>query len=248
MSQRGYVRASGEHIERMRGVFQLNRRTSALFAWASVSAVLMMGLSWVTGSGVWSVGFQSPPPHTDPAFGARNAIVLLSAGADQWESGGPYVPTYDAMFRIRRAAADYAACKADNRVCKVIISGGDPSHHGQSDAEIYTSEIEALGVGAADLILEQRSRTTYENARYVEPLLRSGNYDVVLLVTSAYHMRRAQLAFNRLGLRVIPDAARADKPVISFLPRRHNFRLAWRALHELGGIVQLRMYDWAGIH
>lgn len=207
----------------------------------------MLALSWVTGSGVWSAGFPSPPPHTDPAFGARNAIVLLSAGVDQWELGGPYVPTTDALFRIRRAAAGYAACKANNRVCKVIISGGDPSHRGRSDAEVYTPEIEALGVSAADLILEQRSRTTYENARYVEPLLRSGNYDVVLLVTSAYHMRRAQLAFSRLGLSVIPDAARDDKPVISFLPRRHNFRLARRALHELGGIVELRMCDWAGI-
>jgi DUF218 domain len=55
-----------------------------------------------------------------------------------------------------------------------------------------------------------------ENARYAEPLLRSGNHDVVLLVTSAYHMRRAQLVLSRLGLSVIPDAVRAEEPVIPF--------------------------------
>jgi uncharacterized SAM-binding protein YcdF (DUF218 family) len=211
-------------------------------------AAAAAGSWWVAGSGVWDGLLAGAPSRTDPAFGARNAIVLLSAGLDRWKPDAPFGPTTDGMFRIRRAAADYAACKAGGRFCKVIISGGDPDGHGISDAELYAAEVQALGVGEADVILEAHSNTTYENAKFVEPLLRSGRYDVIVLVTSAYHMRRARLAFDRLGFNVISDAAPADHAEFSFVPRRQNFRLAWRALHELGGIVQLRLYDCAGIH
>jgi uncharacterized SAM-binding protein YcdF (DUF218 family) len=113
---------------------------------------------------------------------------------------------------------------------------------------VYQWEFKALGVSAADLILEKRSRNTYENAKYVKPLLQDGRYDTVVLVTSSYHMRRAKLAFNRLGMEVRPDAACADGAVLSLLPRRNNFRVAWRGLHEFVGILQLRVYDWAGIY
>ncbi|WP_244817778.1 YdcF family protein [Caballeronia sp. Lep1P3] len=219
-----------------------------LFAWSAVLAVLAAGSWWVAGSGVWDVPLAGNASRTAPAFGARNAIVLLSAGLDHWKPDAPFGPTTDGMSRIRQAAADYAACRAQARVCKVIISGGDPEGHGIADAELYAGEIAALGVREDDVIREARSNTTYENAKFVEPLLQGGHYDAVVLVTSAYHMRRAKIAFDRLGFDVIPDAAPADRAEFSLVPRRQNFRLAWRALHELGGIVQLYLYDWTSIH
>ncbi|MFM0053126.1 YdcF family protein [Caballeronia grimmiae] len=216
-------------------------------AWSMVLAAVALGSCWVAGSGVWDVRFPGGSSRTSSIFAARNAIVLLSAGVDRWKQDAPFSATTDGMSRIEHAAAAYASCKANGRVCNVIISGGDPEGHGIADAELYAEQIVTLGVEQADVVLEARSNTTYENAKYVEPLLRSGRYDVVVLVTSAYHMRRAEIAFDRVGLHVIPDAAQAERAEFSVIPRRHNFYLARRALHEWGGIVQLRLFDWAGI-
>ncbi|KMZ13630.1 hypothetical protein BHUM_01668 [Candidatus Burkholderia humilis] len=193
----------------------------------------------------------STVPRATPTWAERNAIVLLSAGVDQPELDGPYTPTTDAMYRIEKSVADYVECKRTGQVCKVIVSGGDsgiqPKGHGIADAEIYAPRLEALGVKRDDMVFERICNTTYENAKYVEPLLHSGRYDTVVLVTSAYHMRRSMIAFERLGLSIIPDAADADRARFSVLPRRRNVWLALRDLHEIGGIIQLYLYDIAGI-
>jgi uncharacterized SAM-binding protein YcdF (DUF218 family) len=207
----------------------------------------MLGVSWAIGSGIWSIVSGPPPAYIAPVFSERNAIVLLSAGAERSAPQRPLLPTQEAMFRIQKAAADYVICKGTARKCAIIISGGDPDDHGIADADVYQWKLRALGVSGGDLILERNSRTTYENAKYVKPLLQDGHYDSVVLVTSSYHMRRAKLAFNWLGIDVIPDPARAHGALLSLLPRRRNFRVAWRELHELAGIVQLRIYTWAGI-
>jgi len=209
---------------------------------------LLLGGAWAVGTGGWSI-FAGPVELSGPpAFGDRNAIVLLSAGSDRSGPDNRLMPTHEAMSRIKKTAAEYMLCKAAHDVCHVIVSGGDPDANGAADADVYRPELEAFGVDAADLILEKRSLDTYENARFVKPLLHDGRYDVVVLVTSSYHMRRAKLIFNHLGMDVIAEAARADGPRPSLLPRRNNFRIAWRSLHEFGGVVQLRVYSWAGIY
>ncbi|VXA95611.1 conserved hypothetical protein [Burkholderia sp. 8Y] len=218
----------------------------SLFTWSALLAAAAVGAWWVAGSGVWDLPLAGSSSRSPLTFGARNAIVLLSAGLDRWKPDAPFGPTTDGMSRIQQAAAGYAACHRQARACKVVISGGDPEGHGITDAELYAGEIAALGVPEADVILERSSNTTYENAKLVAPLLQSGHYDVVVLVTSTYHMRRAKLAFNRLGFDVEPDAAPADRAEFSVVPRQQNFRLAWRALHELAGVGQLRLYDLTG--
>jgi uncharacterized SAM-binding protein YcdF (DUF218 family) len=59
-----------------------------------------------------------------------------------------------------------------------------------------------LGVPAAAIIEEARSRTTYENAVESSRLLRENAS--VLLVTSAYHLPRAVGLFTKQGLKVTP--------------------------------------------
>jgi uncharacterized SAM-binding protein YcdF (DUF218 family) len=214
-------------------------------------ALLAIGTLWAMGSGVWDYAFVKSVPRGEPAWGERNAIVLLSAGVDQPDADGPYTPTTDAMYRIEKSAADYLDCKRAARICKVVVSGGDsgvgPKGHGITDADVYVPRLIELGVRQDDLVFERISNSTYENAKYVEPLLHIGHYDAIVLVTSAYHMRRSMIAFERLGLKIIPDPADADRAVFSMMPRRRNVWFALRDLHEMGGIVQLYLYDIAGI-
>ncbi|MEW6755035.1 MAG: YdcF family protein [Candidatus Latescibacterota bacterium] len=60
------------------------------------------------------------------------------------------------------------------------------------------------GVPPEAMLLEERSRNTYENALYTRALLAERGLGRVLLVTSAAHMRRAVAAFVAQGVEVVP--------------------------------------------
>jgi uncharacterized SAM-binding protein YcdF (DUF218 family) len=59
-------------------------------------------------------------------------------------------------------------------------------------------------VPEARLILETKSRDTYENALLTRDLVKPAAGEVWILVTSANHMPRAMGTFKKLGWTVIP--------------------------------------------
>jgi uncharacterized SAM-binding protein YcdF (DUF218 family) len=64
-------------------------------------------------------------------------------------------------------------------------------------------------VPAADILLEERSRNTRENAKYTQELLaKNPEIKSLVLVTSAFHQRRALGCFAKVGLR--PQSFPAD--------------------------------------
>lgn len=93
---------------------------------------------------------------------------------------------------------------------KIAFSGGDAGifYKSGNEAEGAQSLLEALGVGKDRLILETKSRDTYENAVYLKDLFtRSGELGPGkrwVLITSAFHMPRAMGAFRQAGFDVEP--------------------------------------------
>jgi len=63
-----------------------------------------------------------------------------------------------------------------------------------------------MGVVAAVVLLEGRSRNTRENALFTRELLARRGVSQILLVRSAAHMNRAAALFQKVGLDVIPAA------------------------------------------
>jgi uncharacterized SAM-binding protein YcdF (DUF218 family) len=60
------------------------------------------------------------------------------------------------------------------------------------------------GVQPKDIIIESSSRNTRENALYVKDLVAEhSSTGKVILVTSAFHMRRAEGCFRKVGIDVI---------------------------------------------
>jgi uncharacterized SAM-binding protein YcdF (DUF218 family) len=82
------------------------------------------------------------------------------------------------------------------------------------------------GVPAEEILIETRSRNTRENALYARPLLDALPGKKVLL-TSDYHMYRAQHAFARAGIQTEP----APIPDVYKLSLRLESR--WSAFLEL---------------
>lgn len=93
---------------------------------------------------------------------------------------------------------------------KIAFSGGDAGilYKSSSEAEGAQTLLTALGVSQGRLILEAKSRDTYENAEYLkEEFTRAGEVGPGkrwLLITSAYHMPRAMGAFRQAGFNVEP--------------------------------------------
>lgn len=84
--------------------------------------------------------------------------------------------------------------------CKLILSGGPPAAP-QTMQEIALS----LGIPQQEIILEEKSRNTEQEARYIKPMVGATPF---ILVTSAYHMPRAMDLFRKLGMQ--PVAAPTD--------------------------------------
>ncbi len=63
-----------------------------------------------------------------PQFGPDTTIVLMGGGTDKTDSG--LVPKRDSMARVAVTATLY-------KQCRVMLSGGDPQHHGQAEADNY---------------------------------------------------------------------------------------------------------------
>ena len=86
---------------------------------------------------------------------------------------------------------------------KIVVTGGSGKILQDSilAADLLKKALVNLGVDKNDIILEKRSRNTYENARFTTEIL-SDRYpgENHLIVTSAFHMRRARACFRKSGL------------------------------------------------
>ncbi|PXW27141.1 Uncharacterized SAM-binding protein YcdF, DUF218 family [Paraburkholderia caballeronis] len=232
-------------------VFALWRRGRAFVA------ALALGLFWLLSSG-WLTGllldlaqpdiYRSPYDPAKPAptnFAPHTTIVLLGGGTT-YDDAGRLVPKRDVYPRLSATAALYAQCRRQNAECRVIVSGGNPQRHEATEADTYLPYLLRNHLAQRDLVLENKSLTTYENARNVAHII-GGSYDgTMLLVTSSYHLRRAMLDFHRFGLDPTPVVAAVRHPERGLLPRMQNLASAELALHELIGIAQFYVYRMIG--
>ncbi len=122
-----------------------------------------------------------------------------------------------------------------------IILSGSSSISALPEAEIMKGLLLTLGVDKGKVYTDVNSRDTEENAQEVKKLCEKLGCRRVILVTSAYHMRRAVLAFERAGLEVVPyptDFKRDMKyNLYSLLPKMGVFADSYKALREYLGLV-----------
>ncbi|ODA68348.1 hypothetical protein A7A08_00170 [Methyloligella halotolerans] len=178
------------------------RRIVALAAFL----LLAVGLSPL---GNWLVlPLEDRFPRADLDRGAPPTGFIVLGGAEQRYIGeGRGAPTLnEAGDRIVEAGL-LAHRFAD---AKVVISGGDAAlfYPASSEALGTATILTGLGIDSTRLVLEDRSRDTYENAEYVKAKLQKlellGPDKRWVLITSAAHMPRAMGCFRQAGFEVEP--------------------------------------------
>jgi uncharacterized SAM-binding protein YcdF (DUF218 family) len=146
---------------------------------------------------------ESRFPPWDAARGAPDGIVVLGGPIDPDLSIAHHTPVIrSAADRIVAAAA--LARRYPN--ARIIFSGGSADLFANDAREAdYAGEIFAdLGIARERLIMERRSRNTYENAVFSKEIASPKQGERWLLVTSAYHMPRAVGLFRKAGFPVEP--------------------------------------------
>ncbi len=131
------------------------------------------------------------------------AFVVLPAGVT---TRAPTQPApgldFSSYLRVRYAAWLYRNWKP----LPVLASGGTagPSARPVAVSEVMKEALLANGVPPEMIWTETRSSSTYENAVYSARVLREKGIRRVALVTEGYHMPRAEGAFRKQGLEVVP--------------------------------------------
>ncbi len=84
----------------------------------------------------------------------------------------------------------------------IIVLGGQTRLDAESEAQLGHAYLQALGVPDACLRLEEQSRHTIENLRYLRQLLHGWEDPEPVLVTARYHAARCAAIARGMGLRL----------------------------------------------
>ncbi|MNZ67236.1 hypothetical protein D3C78_854750 [compost metagenome] len=172
-----------------------------------------------------------------------DAIVVLGAGRERGDPAWDYIdqPTGVAMERMR-----YAAQLAKASGLPLLTSGG--LHYGTppSEAQLMADALQR-DLGVSVRWKEERSRTTWENARMSAQILLPEGVKRVVVVTQAWHMQRSRWSFEQAGFTVIPapvnflgrDHAR---PFGGWLPESKAMWQSSQLLNEAVGLLGYRLF------
>jgi uncharacterized SAM-binding protein YcdF (DUF218 family) len=176
------------------------------------------------------------PAYRDPAADrSGQAIVVLG--------GGTYfsAPEYgaDTVRALVLARLRYAAHLHRALGKPVLASGGAPEGNPVPEAQLMRHVLQQ-DFRIAEVSTEELSRNTYENALRSSEILKSAGVKRIYLVTHAWHMLRARIAFENAGFTVIAAptgfATRFKVTIIDFLPDARALQDSGVFFREVVGI------------
>jgi uncharacterized SAM-binding protein YcdF (DUF218 family) len=223
------------------GLLALKRywRAGYIVAWLGGLSLLALSLPVVAGSLLVALE-QDLPLTPDPARPPQ-AIVILG-GDVQRTKGGAMYPGPLSFVRIRSGAL--LARQTD---LPVLITGGKLR---PSDTPIGPLMADSLrqDFGVPVRWVEAESLDTWENAHLSAPILRRNGIRSIYLVTDAWHMRRALLAFATTGIVVTAAPTHLDRAppdhVLDFVPSVVAWQTSYFAFHEWIGCAWYALRRW----
>lgn len=212
----------------------------ALFFCVSVAILAMQATTSVL-AGLWEVplgtlemlDLAGEPSQYD-------AIVVLGGSINAAASDDKgHIQTNDANERIMAAASLYL----DEVAPLILVSGGsgNPAWPDKKEAPLMAELLETMGVPRNAIITENASRNTYENATFSKPLLEKAGAKRIVLVTSAWHIRRSAAIFRKQGYDFAPFPVDCLKepftPFADLVPDAGALDRSTRILREIVGII-----------
>jgi len=222
----------------------LNRRSGALVALFLAITWLYLASTALVADLLMGALEKDQRPKVLSVIPQADAIVVLGGalrGDTHWSSLGDLNAQAD---RLVHAVDLYKAGKAP----RLLVSGG-ASRGARSEAQQMEQILGVMGVPHRAILRESESRDTRDNARYSAIILKGKKMTRILLVTSAFHMRRARAAFEAEGLEVIPAPTDYQRLVSTpsvppWLPTVQDLERTTIALREFVGYWVYRWRGW----
>ncbi|HBB67540.1 MAG: hypothetical protein A2X28_09885 [Elusimicrobia bacterium GWA2_56_46] len=218
-------------------LFRKNRKQA--LAWAAFGALIWAASIKPVGD-LALAGLEYA--YLPPAEIKADAVVVLTGGVRESVPGlfGESALSSVSLERAVEAAGLYRRFKFP-----IVVTGGAVFSKGSEAAAVKTY-LAGLGVPREKIFTEDRARDTGENAVFSKRICDGRGYKKIILLTSAYHMRRAVRSFENAGFGEIvpyPAAYKTSRSpryyYVDFLPGCwENLRLA---AHEYLGLIFYRL-------
>ncbi|NEQ49307.1 MAG: YdcF family protein [Leptolyngbya sp. SIO3F4] len=172
----------------------------SLFAIAAALLILFSSSNTLIAARfVQTLEWQYLPPDPVPA---AEAIVVLGGSTYTQSPPRPWVEVSEAGDRVLYGVKLYQ----DGFAPLLVFSGGRIAWKGSgaSEAEDMTEIALAMGVPERNILRENDSLNTYQNAVNTAKILQQRQINNILLVTSAIHMPRSMAIFEKQGFKVTP--------------------------------------------
>ena len=216
------------------------RQAAAGFGMVALGWLWLWSSPWASEQLRGAIEAQAGPRElAEQPFGM--VAVVLGGGLR-----GPHPPQrpdpdlLESADRVWHAARLYHA----HHIRRIVLSGGHSNEGDGTEADAMQALLLDLGVPKDAILLEDRSTTTAENARFSAELAALRGAKDIVLVTSALHMPRARELFERAGFVVHPaptdfEVIPVPTTLLSFLPNGESLNGSNRAFKELAGRVVL---------
>ena len=216
---------------------------------ALVFMILTVAILYTTSTNVFSTFVISSLEQAYPPVPIENlpnvdAIVVLGGYTDAAGSGSDVIELGDAIDRFFHGMRLYRAGKAP-----LVMLVGGAARGNQPEAQVMAAMLTEFGIPRSAMLLEDKSRNTRQNGLNAVAIMQQNNIGKILLVTSAYHMRRAQSVFEKLGIEVVPAATdyqvlEPDPSILDWLPNAEALMLTTLGIKEYLGWWFYRIRGW----
>lgn len=195
---------------------------------AGLFVLLVLAMPVTAGTLIGSLEAGLPlSPNKDPP----GAIVILAG--DVVSVAGPPGTTDVGQLTLERLRAGAALYRRTR--LPILVSGGVPPQGGLAIADLMAKSL-TDDFGVPVRWRETRSQDTWENAEESAGILAAAGVRSVFLVTHAWHMRRAVIAFARFHTTVTAAPVRLDAAsrfrLGDFVPNVGGWMDSYFALHE----------------
>ncbi|HEX7727656.1 MAG TPA: YdcF family protein [Terracidiphilus sp.] len=142
----------------------------------------------------------APKSNTD-AY-RMDAIIVLGYPAD---SDGN--PTPEQLARVNESVREY-----ERGVAPYLIMTGGSAHNQFVEAEVMARTAAAQGIPASHIVVERQAQDTIQNACYAVRLMKERGWRSAEVISSASHLPRAGLIFDKTGIEWRTHAAPSLEP------------------------------------
>ena len=210
-------------------VFTKNEKRKSIFLVATLFGILFFSNIWIINN--LMSPFHDPPHPMDQE--EKYEIGILLGGITSYDG-----TSREGYFNISSDRfIQTALLYKKGHIKNILVSGGQNGIFKEDDfseSGFIKKNLVDLGIPTENILIEETSKNTIENAKFCKAILKANNLDNsrVVLITSAFHMQRAKSIFEQEGynIRTYPCA-------FSILPGSAKFKM-----HYL--IPTTKAMDW----